>query len=108
LQFRDPESCLPGIVCQRSLDKRLAGYKVQRPVVSSVKFADKSNPSSAEEYLLKAKIFDQLGKKDMQVFVNGEKIEYLLFDPEKEKQEVEVSYPGNLGRITKQNRSPCL
>ena len=32
----------------------------------------------------------------MQVFVNGEKIEYLLFDPEKENQEVEVSIPAIL------------
>ena len=32
----------------------------------------------------------------MQVFVNGEKIEYLLFDPEKENQEVEVSIPATL------------
>ena len=57
---------------------------------------DESNASSGEEYLLKAKIFDQLGLKDMQVFVNGEKIEYLLFNPQKENQEVEVSIPVTL------------
>tara|TARA_B100001113_G_scaffold131833_1_gene107820 strand:- start:602 stop:1099 length:498 start_codon:yes stop_codon:yes gene_type:complete len=96
LEIRDQESSLPGIVYQWSLDKPLPSYKLQGPVLSSVKLVDESNPSSAEEYLLKAKISDQLGLKDMQVFVNGEKIEYLLFDPEKENQEVEVSIPATL------------
>ena len=78
LEIRDQESSLPGIVYQWSLDKPLPSYKLQGPVLSSVKLVDESNPSSAEEYLLKAKISDQLGLKDMQVFVNGEKIEYSL------------------------------
>ena len=102
LEIRDQESSLPGIVYQWSLDKPLPSYKLQGPVLSSVKLVDESNPSSAEEYLLKAKISDQLGLKDMQVFVNGEKIEYLLFDPEKENQEVEVSIPAILEKS--QNR----
>ena len=96
LEIRDQESSLPGIVFQWSLDKPLPSYELQGPVLSSVKLVYESNPSSAEKYLLKAKISDQLGLKDMQVFVNGEKIEYLLFDPEKEKQEVEVSIPATL------------
>jgi len=96
LEIRNQKSILPGIVYQWSLDKALPSYKLQGPVLSSVKLVDESNPSSAEKYLLKAKISDQLGLKDMQVFVNGVKIEYLLFDPEKENQEVEVSIPAIL------------
>ena len=81
LEITDQESSLPGIVYQWSLDKPLPSYKLQGPVLNTVKLVDESNPSSAKKYLLKAKISDQLGLKDMQFFVNGVKIEYLLFDP---------------------------
>ena len=36
---------------------------------------------------------DQMGLKDMQVFVNGQKIEYRLFNQESQRHKVEVSIP---------------
>ena len=44
-------------------------------------------------FMLKGKILDQMGLKDMQVFVNGQKIEYRLFDQQSQRHKVEVSIP---------------
>ncbi len=93
LEIRDQDSSFPGLIYNWSLDRPLPSHDLQGPLMQSFTLLRDKNPSMQHKFMLKGKILDQMGLKDMQVFVNGQKIEYRLFNQESQRHKVEVSIP---------------
>ncbi|MDP6464852.1 MAG: S41 family peptidase [SAR324 cluster bacterium] len=93
LEIRDQDSSFPGLIYNWSLDRPLPSHDLQGPLMQSFTLLRDKNPSMQHKFMLKGKILDQMGLKDMQVFVNGQKIEYRLFNQEFQRHKVEVSIP---------------